>query len=151
MRAQERQEELQLRIMSQQRDFESRSLVMQREQTSQFQESFNHLAQLQVDNMRAFKEFTTLQDARYEVQADYNINSQIKLNYIAEHLHSLNPPFPIYDQYFKERNDIEVDKAIRLEDRVEETMKKAGFWTKLKGKSKGETSKRASEKKKKDK
>ncbi|KAL4276272.1 hypothetical protein AHAS_Ahas20G0190600 [Arachis hypogaea] len=66
--------------------------------------------------MRAFKEFTTLQDARYE-----------------------------------ERSDIEVDKAIRLEDRVEETMKKPGFWTKLKGKGKGETSKQASEKKKKDK
>ncbi|KAL4276254.1 hypothetical protein AHAS_Ahas20G0188800 [Arachis hypogaea] len=64
--------------------------------------------------MRAFEEFTTLQDARYE-----------------------------------ERSDIEVDKVICLEDRVEETMKKAGFWTKLKGKGKGETSKQASEKKKK--
>ncbi|KAL4329815.1 hypothetical protein AHAS_Ahas13G0337800 [Arachis hypogaea] len=100
--------------MSQQRDFESRSLVMQREQASQFQGAFNQLAQLQVDNMSAFKEFTTLQDARYGVQSDYNINGQIKLNYIAEHLHRMDPAFPIYDQYFKERSDIEVDKAIRL-------------------------------------
>ncbi|XP_016192277.1 UPF0746 protein DDB_G0281095-like [Arachis ipaensis] len=104
MRTQQRQEELQLRMISQQRDYESRSLIMQREQASHCQEAFNQLGQLQVENMRAFKEFTTLQDAR---------------------------------------SDIEVDKAIRLENRVEETMKKAGFWTKLKGKGKGESSKQA--------
>ncbi|KAL4350401.1 hypothetical protein AHAS_Ahas10G0138300 [Arachis hypogaea] len=101
--------------------------------------------------MRAFMEFTTLQGARYGVQADYNINSQIKLNYIGEHLHSMDPAFPIYDEYFKERSDREIDKAICLENKTEETMKKARFWQKLKGKGKGETSKQASEKKKKDK
>ncbi|KAL4337397.1 hypothetical protein AHAS_Ahas12G0106100 [Arachis hypogaea] len=134
MSAQQRQEELQLRMMSQQRDYESRSLVMQREQASKSQEYFNQLAQLQVENMRAFNEFTTLQDARYGVQADYNINSQVKLNYIAEHLHSMDPEFPIYDEYFKGRSDREIDRAIRLKNRVEETMKKAGFCQKLKGK-----------------
>ncbi|KAL4315843.1 hypothetical protein AHAS_Ahas15G0225600 [Arachis hypogaea] len=101
--------------------------------------------------MRALKEFTTLQDARYGVQADYNINGQVKLSYIADHLHNMEPAFPTYDEYFKGKSEREVDKAILLEDRVEETMKKAGFWQKLKDKSEGETSKQASEKKKKDK
>ncbi|XP_020979490.1 uncharacterized protein LOC110272041 [Arachis ipaensis] len=91
--------------------------------------------------MRAFKEFTTLQDARYGVQADYNINGQIKLSYIADHLHNMEPSFPIYDEYFKGRNEREVEKALFLEDRVKETMKKVGFWQKLTGKGKGETSK----------
>ncbi|KAL4391392.1 hypothetical protein AHAS_Ahas03G0240500 [Arachis hypogaea] len=100
MRAQQRQEELQSRMMSHQRDFESRSLVMQREKASQFQESFNQLSQLQVDNMRALKESTTFQDARYGVQADYNINSQAKLSYIAKNLQNMEPAFPIYDEYF---------------------------------------------------
>ncbi|KAL4276332.1 hypothetical protein AHAS_Ahas20G0196600 [Arachis hypogaea] len=150
-RSQQRQEELQLRMISQQRDYESRSLVMQHEQAFQFHESFNQLTQLQAENMRAFKEFTTLQDARYGVQADYNINGQIKLSYIADHLHNMEPAFPTYDEYFKGRSEREVDKALLLEDRVKETMKKAGFWQKLTGKRKGETSKQASEKKKKDK
>ncbi|KAL4287545.1 hypothetical protein AHAS_Ahas19G0196900 [Arachis hypogaea] len=100
--------------------------------------------------MRAFKEFTTLQDARYGVQFDYNINGQIKLSYIADHLHNMEPAFPTYDEYFKGRNEREVEKALFLEDRVKETMKKAEFWQKLTGKGKGETSKQASEKKKKD-
>ncbi|KAL4315602.1 hypothetical protein AHAS_Ahas15G0201500 [Arachis hypogaea] len=128
-------------MMSQQRDYESRSLVMQGEQASQSQEYFNQLAQLQVENMRAFNEFQTLQDARYGVQADYNINSQVKLNYIAEHLHTMDPAFLTYDEYFEGRSEREICKAIRLENRVEKTMKKAGFWQKLKGKGKGETSK----------
>ncbi|RYQ84249.1 hypothetical protein Ahy_B10g103352 isoform A [Arachis hypogaea] len=122
-------------MISQQRDYESRSL----------------LTQLQAENMRAFKEFKTLQDARYGVQADYNINGQIKLSYIADHLHNMEPEFPTYDEYFKGRSEREVDKVLLLEDRVKETMKKAGFWQNLTGKSKGETSKQASEKKKKDK
>ncbi|KAL4315796.1 hypothetical protein AHAS_Ahas15G0220900 [Arachis hypogaea] len=150
-RSQQRQEELQLRMISQQRDYESRSLVMQQEQAFQFHESFNHLTQLQAENMRAFKEFTTLQNARYGVQADYNINCQIKLSYIADHLHNMEPTFPTYDEYFKGKSEREVDKAMLLEDRVKETIKKAGFWQKLTGKNKGETSKQASEKKKKDK
>ncbi|KAL4306442.1 hypothetical protein AHAS_Ahas16G0178700 [Arachis hypogaea] len=151
MRSQQRQEELQLRMMSQQRDYESRSLVMQQEQAFQFHESFNQLTQLQSENMRDFKEFTTLQDAWYGIQADYNINSQIKLSYIAEHLHNMDPAFPTYDEYFKGRSEREVGKELLLEDRVKETMKKAGFGQKLKGKNKGETSEQASEKKKKDK
>ncbi|KAL4287677.1 hypothetical protein AHAS_Ahas19G0210100 [Arachis hypogaea] len=122
MRSQQRQEELQLRMMSQQRDYESRSL-----------------------------EFTTLQDARCGVQADYNINSQIKLSYIAEHLHNIDPAFPTYNEYFKGRSEREVGKALLLEDRVKETMKKAGFGQKLKGKNKRKTIEQASEKKKKDK
>ncbi|KAL4306364.1 hypothetical protein AHAS_Ahas16G0170900 [Arachis hypogaea] len=138
-------------MISQQRDYESRSLVMQQEQAFQSHESFNQLTQLQAENMRALKEFTTLQDARYGVQNDYNINSQIKLSYIADHLHNMEPAFLTYDEYFKGRSEREVDKALLLEDRVKETMKKAGFWQKVTGKSKGETSKQASEKKKKDK
>ncbi|RYR03694.1 hypothetical protein Ahy_B06g082894 isoform B [Arachis hypogaea] len=130
-------------MISQQRDYESRSLVMQQEQAFQFHELFNQLTQLQAENMRAFKEFTTLQDARYGVEADYNINGQIKLSYIADHLHNMEPVFPTYDEYFKGRSEREVDKALLLEDRVKETMKKGGFWQKLTGKSKGETSKQA--------
>ncbi|XP_057755982.1 uncharacterized protein LOC130975173 [Arachis stenosperma] len=137
MSAQQRQEELQLRMMSQQRDYESRSLVMQKEQASQFQESFNQLAQLQVENMRAFKEFTTLQDARYGVQADYNINGQIKLNYIGKHLHSMDPAFPIYDEYFKKRNDREIDKAIRLEKHNKRDNEESWILAKAKGQEQG--------------
>ncbi|XP_057719923.1 uncharacterized protein LOC130934362 [Arachis stenosperma] len=125
---QQRQEECQLRMMSQQRDFESKFLVIQEEQAFQSHESFDKLAQMQAENMRALKEFTTLQDARYEVQADYNINSQIKLNYIVDHLHNMEPAFPTFDEYFKRRSEKEVSKAMGLEDRVEETMNKAGFW-----------------------
>ncbi|KAL4315473.1 hypothetical protein AHAS_Ahas15G0188600 [Arachis hypogaea] len=130
----------------------------EQEEQQQFQPQNNmdmvqmqELTQMQAENMRAFKEFTTLQDARYGVQADYKINSQIKLSYIADHLHNMEPAFPTYDEYFKRRSEREVDKALLLEDKVKETMKKAGFWQKLTGKSKGETSQQASEKKKKDK
>ncbi|KAL4316171.1 hypothetical protein AHAS_Ahas15G0258400 [Arachis hypogaea] len=88
-------------MISQQTDYESRSLVMQQEQAFQFYESFNQLTQLQAENMRALKKFTTLQEARYGVQADYNMNGQVKLSYIADHLHNMEPVFPTYDEYFK--------------------------------------------------
>ncbi|RYR09410.1 hypothetical protein Ahy_B05g077722 [Arachis hypogaea] len=84
--------------------------------------------EIATENMRALKEFTTLQDARYEVQADYNINSQIKMNYIGEHLHNMDPTFPTFDEFFKGKSEIEVSKAMRLEDRVEEAMNRAGSW-----------------------
>ncbi|RYR29942.1 hypothetical protein Ahy_B01g054623 isoform C [Arachis hypogaea] len=127
MKHQQEQEEWQLKIMNQQREFESKFFVMQEEHAFQSHESFGKLAQMQAENMRAFKEFTTLQDARYEVQADYNINSQIKLNYIGEHLHNMDPTFPTFDEFFKGKSEIEVSKAMRLEDRVEETMNRVGF------------------------
>ncbi|KAL4329454.1 uncharacterized protein DS421_13g417150 [Arachis hypogaea] len=125
---QQEQEERQLKMMNQQSEFESKFLVMQEEHAFQSHESFGKLAQMQAENMRALKEFTALQDARYEVQADYNINSQIKLNYIGEHLHNMDPAFPTFDEFFKGKSEIEVSKAMRLEDRVEETMNIAGFW-----------------------
>ncbi|RYR25675.1 hypothetical protein Ahy_B02g059593 [Arachis hypogaea] len=128
MKHQKEQEEWQLKMMNQQSGFESKFFVMQEEHAFQSHESFGKLAQMQAENMRALKEFTALQDARYEVQADYNINSQIKLNYIGEHLHNMDPAFPTFDEFFKGKSEIEVSKAMRLEDRVEETMNKAGFW-----------------------
>ncbi|RYR66935.1 hypothetical protein Ahy_A03g013127 [Arachis hypogaea] len=128
MKHQQEQEEWQLKIMNQQSEFESKFFVMQEEHAFQSHESFGKLAQTQAENMRALKEFTALQDARYEVQADYNINSQIKLNYIGEHLHNMDPAFPTFDEFFKKKSEIEVSKAMSLEDRVEETMNKAGFW-----------------------
>ncbi|RYR29698.1 hypothetical protein Ahy_B01g054161 isoform B [Arachis hypogaea] len=128
MKNQQEQEERELRIMSKQSEFESRFLVMQEEHAFQSHESFGKLEQMQAESLKAFKEFTTLQDARYEVQADYNINSQIKLNYIGEHLHNMDPAFPTFDEYFKKRSEVEVSRAMRLEDRVEEAMNKAGFW-----------------------
>ncbi|RYR14420.1 hypothetical protein Ahy_B04g070976 isoform A [Arachis hypogaea] len=94
MKNQQEQEEWQLRMMNKQSEFESKFFVMQEEHAFQAHESFGKLAQMQAENMRALKEFTTLQEARYEVQADYNINSQIKLNYIGEHLHNMDPAFP---------------------------------------------------------
>ena len=87
-----------------------------------------NLEQMQAENLKALKEFTTLQDARYEVQADYNVNSQIKLNYIGEHMHNMDPAFPTFDEFFKMRSEMEVNRAMRLEDRVEEAMNRAGFW-----------------------
>ena len=48
--------------------------------------------------------------------------------------------FPSYDEYFKERSKREIDKAVLLENRVEETMKKAGFWARLTRKEKGSAS-----------
>ncbi|QHO57721.1 uncharacterized protein DS421_3g84660 [Arachis hypogaea] len=128
MKHQQEQQEWQLKMMNQQSEFESKFFVMQEEHAFQSHESFGKLAQMQAENMRAFKEFTTLQDARYEVQADYNINSQIKLNYIGEHLHNMDPVFPTYDEFFNKKSEIEVSKAMSLEDRVEEIMNKAGFW-----------------------
>ncbi|RYR29477.1 hypothetical protein Ahy_B01g053882 isoform C [Arachis hypogaea] len=128
MKNQQAQEERELRIMNKQSEFESRFLVMQEEHAFQSHESFGKLEQMQAENLRALKEFTTLQDARYEVQADYNINSQIKLNYIGEHLHNMDPAFPTFDEFFKKRSEVEVSNAMRLEDRVEEAMNKAGFW-----------------------
>ncbi|XP_020990145.1 uncharacterized protein LOC110277331 [Arachis duranensis] len=128
MKHQQEQEEWQLKMMNQQSEFESKFFVMQEEHVFQSHESFGKLAQMQAENMRALKEFTALQDARYEVQADYNINSQIKLNYIGEHQHNMDPAFPTFDEFFKKKSEIEVSKAMSLEDRVEETMNKAGFW-----------------------
>ncbi|QHO23817.1 uncharacterized protein DS421_12g366800 [Arachis hypogaea] len=128
MKHQQAQEERELRMMNKQSEFESRFLVMQEEHAFQSHESFGKLEQMQAENLRALKEFTTLQDARYEVQADYNINSQIKLNYIGEHLHNMDPAFPTFDEFFKKRSEIEVSNAMKLEDRVEEAMNRAGFW-----------------------
>ncbi|RYR29895.1 hypothetical protein Ahy_B01g054508 isoform C [Arachis hypogaea] len=128
MKNQQEQEKWQLRMMNKQSEFESKFFVMQEEHAFQAHESFGKLGQMQAENMRALKEFTTLQDARYEVQADYNINSQIKLNYIGEHLHNMDPAFPTFDEYFKGKSEIEVSNAMRLEDRVEETMNRVGFW-----------------------
>ncbi|KAL4316004.1 hypothetical protein AHAS_Ahas15G0241700 [Arachis hypogaea] len=128
MKHQQEQEEWQLRMMNKQSEFESKFFVMQEEHAFQSHELFGKLAQMQAKNMRALKEFTALQDARYEVQADYNINSQIKLNYIGEHLHNMDPAFPTFDEFFKGKSEIEVSKAMRLEDRVKEAMNRAGFW-----------------------
>ncbi|KAL4287603.1 hypothetical protein AHAS_Ahas19G0202700 [Arachis hypogaea] len=128
MKNQQEQEERELRMMNKQSEFESKFFAMQEEHAFQSHESFGKLAQMQAENLRALKEFTTLQDARYEVQADYNINSQIKLNYIGEHLHNMDPAFPTFDEFFKRRSEIEVSNAMKLEDRVEEAMNKAGFW-----------------------
>ena len=135
-----------------QRNFESRFLDLQREHNLQLQESFSHICQHQDANVLAIKEATTLQNARYSVQADYNISSQIKLNYIGEHLHKMDPAFPAFDEYFKGRKEGEINKAMILEKGVEETMKKAGFWKKLIRKDKGSTSgqKEAGSKKKQD-
>ncbi|QHO12011.1 uncharacterized protein DS421_15g503160 [Arachis hypogaea] len=127
-------------MMDMQRNFESRFLDLQREQNLQLQESLSHICQHQDANVLAIKEATTLQNARYSVQADYNISSQIKLNYIGEHLHKMDPAFPAFDEYFKGRKEGEINKAMILEKGVEETMKKAGFWKKLIRKDKGSTS-----------
>ena len=152
MRSQERQEDFHLKMMDMQRNFESRFLDLQREQNLHLQESFSHICQHQDANVLAIKEATTLQNARYSVQADYNISSQIKLNYIGEHLHKMDPAFPAFDEYFKGRKEGEINKAMILEKGVEETMKKAGFWKKLIRKDKGSTSgqKEAGSKKKQD-
>ncbi|XP_057747126.1 uncharacterized protein LOC130966353 [Arachis stenosperma] len=115
MKHQQEQKEWQLKMMNQQSEFESKFLMMQEEHTFQSHEAFGKLAQMQAETMRALNEFTTLQDARYEVQADYNINSQIKLNYIGEHLHNMDPAFPIFDEFFKKKSEVEVNKAMSLE------------------------------------
>ncbi|XP_057746878.1 uncharacterized protein LOC130966127 [Arachis stenosperma] len=128
LKHQQEQREWQLKMMNQQNEFESKFIAMQEEHAFQSHEAFGKLAQMQAETMRALNEFTTLQDARYEVQADYNINSQIKLNYIGEHLHNMDPAFPTYEEFFKNKSEIEANKAMMLEDRVEETMNKAGFW-----------------------
>ncbi|XP_057723901.1 uncharacterized protein LOC130939852 [Arachis stenosperma] len=122
------QQEWQLKMMNQQNEFESKFTAMQEEHAFQSHEAFGKLAQMQAETMRALNEFTTLQDARYEVQADYNINSQIRLNYIGEHLNTMDPAFPTFEEFFKKKSEIEVNKAMMLEDRVEEAMNKAGFW-----------------------
>ncbi|RYQ84420.1 hypothetical protein Ahy_B10g103734 isoform A [Arachis hypogaea] len=128
MQNQQAQEERELRIINKQNEFESRFVAMQEEHAFQSHESFGKLEQMQAESLKAFKEFTTLQEARYEVQADYNVNSQIKLNYIGEHMHNMDPAFPTFDEFFKMRSEVEVNRAMRLEDRVEEAMNKAGFW-----------------------
>ncbi|KAL4344348.1 hypothetical protein AHAS_Ahas11G0169400 [Arachis hypogaea] len=111
------------------------------------------LAQHHIDGMRAFKEFTTLHNLRYENQRDYDMNAQTKLNYTLEHMPGLNSAFSSYDEYFKERGYLEVERTLRHDEAVKKKMKKVGFWKKLKGKQKGkgETSNQEEERKKKGK
>ncbi|KAL4391265.1 hypothetical protein AHAS_Ahas03G0227800 [Arachis hypogaea] len=100
--------------------------------------------------MRAFKEFTTLQNVRYETERDYDMNAQTKLNYVVEHMPVLNSAILGYDEYFKMLGDLEIERALRHDEAVKKKIKKAGFWTKLKGKRKinRETSNQEEEKKK---
>ncbi|KAL4373204.1 hypothetical protein AHAS_Ahas05G0058400 [Arachis hypogaea] len=95
------------------------------------------LSQHHVDGMRAFKEFTTLYDARHLNQCDYDMNDQFKLNYILEYMPDLNSVIKRYDEIFERLSKLEKGRALRYEETVEKKMKKARFWKKQqKGKQK---------------
>ena len=56
------------------------------------------LNQWQIAQMKAFNEFTVLNEGRQLHREEFNVNTQAKLNYMSSHMHHLHYAIPTYDE-----------------------------------------------------
>ncbi|RYR73563.1 hypothetical protein Ahy_A02g007956 [Arachis hypogaea] len=87
--------------------------------------------------MKAFNEFSVLNEGRQLHWEEFSINTQAKLTYVAEHMHNLHPAIPSYDAVRKDLTEQEEGKVKQQKEALKKKMEDAGFWKKLIGKSKG--------------
>ena len=95
------------------------------------------LNQCQIAQMKAFNEFSVLNEGRQLHREEFNINTQARLNYITEHMHHLHLDIPSYEAVCKNLTEQEEGKVKQQKEALKKKMEDAGFWKKLIGKRKG--------------
>ncbi|RYQ95329.1 hypothetical protein Ahy_B08g090527 [Arachis hypogaea] len=147
MRHMEGQEQI-LNWMSQQEEWKKQQMEQQQEQYSQLTETIHqvterqerqdkHLQELnqrQIAQMKAFNEFTVLNEGRQLHREEFNVNTQAKLNYMSSNMHHLHYAIPTYDEVQKDFVEQEERKVKQQKETLKKNMEDSGFWKKLQGK-----------------
>ncbi|RYR58324.1 hypothetical protein Ahy_A05g024008 isoform C [Arachis hypogaea] len=121
----DRQEELLSNWMNQQREWQKQQMKQQQEHYSQLTQAINQvterqecqdkrlqeLNQRQLSQMKAFNEFSMLNEGWQLHREEFSINTQAKLTYVAGHMHNLHPIIPIYEAVRKDLIEQEEGKV----------------------------------------
>ncbi|XP_057740146.1 uncharacterized protein LOC130957296 [Arachis stenosperma] len=145
------QEKLLSSWMDQQREWKKQQMELQQEQYSQLTQAINQvferqesqdkllqeLNQRQIAQMKAFNEFSVLNERRQLHREEFSKNTQAKLTYMTGHMHNLHLDIPSYEAIRKDLTEQEDGKVKQQKEVLKKKMEDAGFWKKLIGKRKG--------------
>ncbi|XP_015945105.1 uncharacterized protein LOC107470229 [Arachis duranensis] len=121
----DRQEELLSSWMDQQREWQKQQMELQQEHYSQLTQAINQVSerqksqdkrlqelnQRQMAQLKAFNEFSVLNEGRQLHREEFSINTQAKLNYMTGHMHNLHPAIPSYEAVHKDLTEQEEGKV----------------------------------------
>nr|XP_025625333.1 uncharacterized protein LOC112717549 [Arachis hypogaea] len=119
------QEELLSSWMDQQREWQKQQMELQQEHYSQLTQAINQVSerqesqdkrlqelnQRQMAQLKAFNEFSVLNEGRQLHREEFSINTQAKLNYMTGHMHNLHPAIPSYEAVRKDLTEQEEGKV----------------------------------------
>nr|XP_025678690.1 uncharacterized protein LOC112778598 [Arachis hypogaea] len=134
------QEKLLSSWMDQQREWQKQQIELQQEHYSQLTQAISQdkrlqeLNQRQIAQMKAFNEFSVLNEGRQLHREEFSISTQAKLNYMTGHMHNLHPAIPSYEAVRKDLTEQEEGKVKQQKEELKKKMEDAGFWKKLIGK-----------------
>ncbi|RYR58304.1 hypothetical protein Ahy_A05g023982 isoform C [Arachis hypogaea] len=135
------QKELLSTWMKQQGEWHKQQMEQQQEHYSQLTQVINQvterqerqdkrlqeLNQCQLAQMKAFNEFNVLNEGWQLHREEFNINTQVKLTYMAGNMHNLHSAIPRYDTVHKDLTEQEEGKVKQQKEALKKKTKDAGF------------------------